>query len=98
VEITETNRLLAEQFNEAFNRGDIDAAASCFAEELGISYPLTVRHCGIRRRVGMRVHAQSSELRVRIHQTPTSPRNNGKWFETRVDFASAWPGRAQAEE
>jgi len=31
--ITETNRSIAEQFNEAFNRGDIYAAASCFAED-----------------------------------------------------------------
>ncbi len=29
----ETNRRIAEQFNEAFNRGDLDAAASCFAED-----------------------------------------------------------------
>jgi steroid delta-isomerase-like uncharacterized protein len=33
VDITETNRRIAEQFNEAFNRGDFDAAASCFAED-----------------------------------------------------------------
>jgi hypothetical protein len=31
--ITETNRRIAEQFNEAFNRGDLDAAANCFAED-----------------------------------------------------------------
>ena len=31
--ITETNRHVAEQFNEAFNRGDLDAAASCVAED-----------------------------------------------------------------
>jgi predicted ester cyclase len=30
---TETNRGIAEQFNEAFNRGDLDGAASCFAED-----------------------------------------------------------------
>jgi hypothetical protein len=30
---TETNRRIAEQFNEAFNRGELDAAASCFAED-----------------------------------------------------------------
>jgi hypothetical protein len=30
--ITETNRRIAEKFNEAFNRGDLDAAAGCFAE------------------------------------------------------------------
>ena len=30
---TETNRRIAEQFNEAFNRGDLDAAASCFSED-----------------------------------------------------------------
>ena len=33
MDITETNRRIAEQFNEAFNRGDLDAAASCFAED-----------------------------------------------------------------
>jgi hypothetical protein len=31
--IPETNRSIAEQFNEAFNRGDLNAAASCFAED-----------------------------------------------------------------
>ena len=31
--ITETNRRIAEQFNEAFNRGDLDVAASCFSED-----------------------------------------------------------------
>jgi predicted ester cyclase len=31
--ITETNRRSAEQFHEAFNRGDLDAAATCFAED-----------------------------------------------------------------
>ena len=30
---TEANRRLAQQFNEAFNRGDLDAAASCFTED-----------------------------------------------------------------
>jgi hypothetical protein len=33
VDITETNRRIAEQFHKAFNRGDLDAAASCFAED-----------------------------------------------------------------
>ena len=33
MDITETNRRIAEQFNEAFNRGDLDGAASCFAED-----------------------------------------------------------------
>jgi hypothetical protein len=33
INITETNRSIAEQFNEAFNRGDLDAAASCFAAD-----------------------------------------------------------------
>ena len=31
--ITDTNRRIAEQFNEAFNRGDLDSAASCFSED-----------------------------------------------------------------
>ena len=31
--ITETSRRIVEQFNEAFNSGDLDAAASCFAED-----------------------------------------------------------------
>ena len=31
--ITESNRRIAEQFNEAFNRGDLDAAASPFAQD-----------------------------------------------------------------
>jgi predicted ester cyclase len=31
--LTETNRRIAEQFNEAFNRGDLDAAANYFSED-----------------------------------------------------------------
>jgi predicted ester cyclase len=31
--ISEANRRIAEQFHEAFNRGDLDAAAGCFAED-----------------------------------------------------------------
>jgi steroid delta-isomerase-like uncharacterized protein len=33
LETTETNRRVVHQFNEAFNRGDLDAAASCFGED-----------------------------------------------------------------
>jgi predicted SnoaL-like aldol condensation-catalyzing enzyme len=33
VDITETNRRLTEQFHGAFNRGDLDAASSCFTED-----------------------------------------------------------------
>jgi steroid delta-isomerase-like uncharacterized protein len=33
MDITNANRRLAEQFNEAFNHGDLDAAATCFAED-----------------------------------------------------------------
>jgi hypothetical protein len=54
------------------------SASACLQMLRPVGYPLAVRRCGIRRRVGMRVHAQSSELRVLIHQTPTSPRNDGK--------------------
>jgi predicted ester cyclase len=31
--IPENHGRIAEQFNEAFNRGDLDAAANCFAED-----------------------------------------------------------------
>lgn len=31
--ITESTRRIAEQFYEAFNRGDLDAAADCFDEK-----------------------------------------------------------------
>jgi len=30
---TEANRRLAQEFHDAFNRGDLDAAASCFSED-----------------------------------------------------------------
>ncbi len=33
MDTTDPNRRIAEQFHEAFNRGDLDAAASCFAED-----------------------------------------------------------------
>ena len=31
--IADTNRSIAEQFNSAFDRGDLDVAANCFAED-----------------------------------------------------------------
>jgi steroid delta-isomerase-like uncharacterized protein len=33
LDITETNRRIVERFHDAFNRGDLDAAAGCFAED-----------------------------------------------------------------
>ena len=72
--------------------------SACLQMLRALGYPLAGRRCGIRRRVGMRAHAQFSELRVPIHQTPMPLRNDGKSLENRVDFVSASSGRAQAEE
>ena len=33
MDIVETNRRIAERFRDAFNRGDLDSAASCFSED-----------------------------------------------------------------
>jgi len=51
LDITETNRRIAEQFNEAFNRGNLDAAASCFAEDCQ-NHGRKVRRAGVRKVLG----------------------------------------------
>jgi len=51
VNTTETNRRIAEQFNEAFNRGDLDAASSCFAEDCW-NYGRQVGRAGVRKVLG----------------------------------------------
>jgi len=48
---TETNRRIAEQFNEAFNRNDLDAAASCFAEDCQ-NHGRKVGRAGVRTALG----------------------------------------------
>jgi hypothetical protein len=51
VNITETNRRIAEQFHEAFNRGDLDVAASCFAEDCQ-NHGRKLGRAGVRRVLG----------------------------------------------
>jgi predicted ester cyclase len=48
VDIAETNRRVAETFHDAFNRGDLDAAASCFAEDCR-NHGRQVRRAGVRK-------------------------------------------------
>jgi steroid delta-isomerase-like uncharacterized protein len=48
LDTTETNRHVAHQFNEAFNRGDLDAAASCFTEDCQ-NHGRKVERAGVRR-------------------------------------------------
>ena len=47
----ETNRRIVEQFQEAFNRGDLDAAAGCFAEDCR-NHGRPVGRAGLRRVLG----------------------------------------------
>lgn len=51
MDITETNRRIAEQFHEAFNRGDLDAAANCFAEDCR-NHGRQVGRAGVRKVLG----------------------------------------------
>jgi predicted ester cyclase len=51
VSTTEANRRVAECFHEAFNRGDLDAAAGCFAEDCR-NHGRQVRRAGVRRVLG----------------------------------------------
>ena len=51
LDINETNRRIAEQFNQAFNRGDLDAAASCFSEDCR-NHGRQVGRAGVRKVLG----------------------------------------------
>jgi len=63
---TEANRGLTQQFSEAFNRGDLDAAASCFTEDCR-NHGRQVGRAGVRM-VFKEILLQLRILRLRLLQ------------------------------
>jgi len=73
LDVTEANRRIAEQFHEAFNRGDLDAAAGCFAEDCR-NHDRQVGRAGVRKVLG--------EIKTNFPDARLTPLNSvveGEW-------------------
>jgi predicted ester cyclase len=86
MDVTETNRRIAEQFNEAFNRSDLDAAASCFAEDCR-NYNRRVRRAGLRK-----VLAESKTNFPDARLTILSSVAEGEWVVVRCTHSGTHLG------
>ena len=75
---TESNRRIAEQFNEAFNPGDLEAAASCFTEDCQ-NHGRKVGRAGVRTVLG--------EIKINFPDARLTTLNSvaeGEWVVVRV--------------
>lgn len=86
MEITEANRRLAQQFNEAFNRGDLDAAANCFAEDCQ-NHGRQVGRAGVRKVLG--------EIKTNFPDAKLTALNSvaeGEWVVLRCAYSGTHRG------
>ena len=89
MDITDTNRRIAEQFNEAFNRGDLDAAASCFAEDCQ-NHGKKVGRTGVRMVLG--------EIKTNFPDARLTPLNSvaeGEWVVVRCTYSGTHRGTSR---
>ena len=87
--ITETNRRIAEQFNEAFNRGDLDAAASCFSEDCE-NHGRKVGRAGVRAVLG--------EIKTNFPDAKLTTLNSvaeGEWVVVRCTYSGTHRGSSR---
>ena len=89
MDITETNRRIAEQFNEAFNRGNLDAAASCFAEDC-LNHGRQVGRADVRKVLG---EIKTNFLDARL--TTLNSVAEGEWVVVRCTYSSTHRGTSQ---
>jgi predicted ester cyclase len=86
---TESNRRIAEQLNEAFNRGDLEVAASCFAE--------TVQNHG--RKVGRAgVRTVLGEIKTNFPDAKLTTLNSvaeGEWVVVRCTYSGTHRGTSR---
>jgi len=87
--ITENNRRIAEQFNEAFNRGDLDAAASYFSEDCQ-NHGRKVGRDGVRTVLGeMKTNFPDARL------TTLNSVAEGEWVVVRCTYSGTHRGRSR---
>jgi predicted ester cyclase len=89
VNITETNRRIAEQFNEAFNRGDLDAAASCFSEGCE-NHGRKVGRAGVRAVLG-EIKTNFPDARL----TAVNSVAEGEWVVVRCTYSGTHRGSSR---
>ena len=87
--IAETNRSIAEQFNEAFNRGDLDAAAGCFAEDCQ-NHGRKVGRAGVRTVLG---EIKTNFLDARL--TTLNSVAEGEWVVVRCTYSGTHRGTSR---
>jgi steroid delta-isomerase-like uncharacterized protein len=89
VNITETDRRIAEQFHEAFNRSDLDAAANCFAEDCQ-NHGRKVGHAGVRMVLG--------EIKTNFPDAKLTTLNSvaeGEWVVLRCTYSGTHRGTSK---
>ena len=86
MDITETNRRIAEQFHEAFNRGDLDEAASCFAEDCR-NHGRQVGRAGVRK-VLAEIKTNFPDARLAILNSVAE----GEWVVVRCTYSGTHRG------
>jgi predicted ester cyclase len=89
LDISDTNRRLAEQFNDAFNRGDLDAAANCFAETCQ-NHGRQVGRAGVRKVLG--------EIKINFPDAKLTTLNSvaeGEWVVVRCTYSGTHRGTSQ---
>ena len=86
MDTTEINRRVTEQFNEAFNRGDLDAAASCFAEDCR-NHGRQVGRAGLRKVLGA-IKTNFPDARM----TALNSVVEGEWVVVRCTYSGTHRG------
>jgi predicted ester cyclase len=87
--IAEANRRIAEQFNEPFNRGDLDRAASCFAEDCQ-NHGRQVGRAGVRAELG--------EIKTNFPDARLTTLNSvaeGEWVVVRCTYSGTHQGTSR---
>lgn len=83
---TEANRRIAEQFHEAFNRGDLEAAPSCFAEDCR-NHGRQVGRAGVRTVLG-EIKTNFPDARLTILNSVAE----GEWLVLRCTYSGTHRG------
>ena len=89
MDITEANRRIAEQCHEAFNRGDLDAAASYFAEDCR-NHGRQVGRAGVRKVLG-EIKTNFPDARLTILNSVAE----GEWVVLRCTYSGTHRGMSR---
>jgi predicted ester cyclase len=89
LDTTEGNRRIAEQCHDAFNRGDLDAAASCFAEDCR-NHGRQVGRAGVRKVLG-EIKVNFPDARLTILNSVAE----GEWVVLRCTYSGTHRGMSR---